>query len=185
VSVDPTPVESPAAPAAVAATCQGLGAPELLAVLAAVFSAGARCCHWCACVDTLGPVAAGLPADLSGWSEGRAWGAHAEVRWQQDPSGPYSALYLGTADRLPPDFLVLGPKLRAAPGEPADGLFLWGTRDADGRFRSPRLPHALEYPGLAVLAQAADAPEARVPYERLLAVDGTVRFLRLTLPEQT
>jgi hypothetical protein len=183
VSTDTVRADPGAAPVAVAAARRGLGAGELLAMLAAVFPSSARCCHWCACVDTIGPVAGGLPADLSGWSEGRAWGAHAEVRWQQDADRSFSALYLGAAGSLPADFVVLGDELRAAPGEPAAGLYLWGTRDADGRFQDPRLPGPLEYPGLAATGPASDAPEARIPYQRLLAADGSVRFLRLTLPE--
>jgi len=163
---------------AVAGARDGLSAADLLALLAAVFSPGASVRHWTARLDAIGPLASGLPAALAGWTEGRAWSARAEVRWQQAGQGRYSALYLGEGERLPDGFAPLATGLRAVPGEDAAGLYLWGRRGPDGRYHATRLPHPLDYPA------AAGALEARQPYQVLVGPDEVVRFLRLTLAEE-
>jgi hypothetical protein len=164
---------------AVAGTRDGLDAAALGAVLAAVFPSSTPCRHWCARPDAIGPLAAGLPADLAAWAEGRAWSAGAEVRWQQDGPERYRALYLAEGDTLPEDFAPLDAGLRALPGEAEPGLYLWGRRGDDGRYHATRLPRALDYPA------AAGAPEVRLPYRQLVGPDGMVRFLRLTLGEES
>jgi hypothetical protein len=182
---EPTVAEADAEPTAsepglpaIAGTRDGLGAADLRAVLAAVFPSGTPCRHWCARPETIGPLAAGLPDDLAAWAEGRAWSAGAEVRWQQDGPERYRALYLADGDTLPEGFVPLGAGLRALPGEAEPGLYLWGRRGDDGRYHATRLPRALDYP-------AAAGVEVRVPYQRLVGLDGMVRFLRLTLGEES
>ena len=164
---------------AVAAARAGLDAEQLLGALQTVFPPDTRTCHWSACVDTLSPVQAGLPADLSGWAEGRVWGRQAEVRWRQQGNGHFSALFLGDGELIPDGFSALGEPLRAVPGEDVDGLYLWGTRAADGRYYSSRLPHGLDYAGLGT-----DAARARIPFRLLLDAAGQVRYVRLALPEE-
>jgi hypothetical protein len=173
----PPTTAAPGRPA-VAGARDGLGTADLQAVLAAVFPGGTACRHWCARLDAIGPLAAGLPADLAAWTEGRAWGAGAEVRWQQDGAAGYRVLYLGEGDTLPDGFAPLGADLRALPGEAAAGLYLWGQRGDDRRYHATRLPRPLDYPA------AAGAPAVRLPYQRLVGPDGLVRFLRLTLGEE-
>jgi hypothetical protein len=129
-------------------------------------------------VETIGPLASGLPTELAGWTEGRAWSARAEVRWQQASAGQFSALYLGGGEALPDGFAPLARDLRAVPGEDAAGLYLWGRRGDDGLYRSTRLPRPLDYPA------AGGMPEARQPYQILVGSDGLVYFLRLTLAEE-
>lgn len=159
---------------AVAGGRDDLTANTLLALLRATFADG-HAHHWGACLDTLGPISAGLPSDLAGWSEGRAWDARAEVRWQPASAERYAALYLGDGETLPEGFQALDGDLRAVPGAETDGLFLWGTRGADSQYWDPRLPRPLDYAGLG-----ATAPEARVPCRLLVDADGQVRFIRLT-----
>ncbi len=181
VQTSAAPAEPPSRPGvpAVAGVREELGADELLALLAAVFPPGTPCRHWCACLDTIGPLAGGLPSDLAGWSDGRAWGARAEVRWQQATDGRYGALYLADGETLPAGFAALDADLRAVPSEDAAGLYLWGTRRDDGRYHTTRLPRPLEYPGLG-----ASGREPRVPYRVLWGADGVVRFVRLALVEE-
>jgi hypothetical protein len=164
---------------AVAGVRDDLTADALLALLRATFAAG-RTLHWSACLDTLGPISAGLPTDLTGWTEGRAWGAGAEVRWQPAGDARFSALYLGEGDALPEGFQALATDLRAVPGAEPDGLFLWGTRGADGEYREPRLPRLLDYAALG-----ASAPQARLPCRLIVDAAGQVRFVRLMLEEAT
>ncbi|HZR97212.1 MAG TPA: hypothetical protein VFE37_00815 [Chloroflexota bacterium] len=169
--------EAPGQPA-VAGTRDGLSAADLLALLAALFPAGTPARHWTASLDSIGPLASGLPADLAGATEGRAWSARAELRWQQAGGGQFSALYLGEGEALPDGFAPLARDLRTRHGEAAAGLYLWGRRDADGRYRSTRLPRPLDYPA------AGNAPEVRQPYQLLVGPDGIAYFLRLTLAEE-
>ena len=165
--------------AAVAGARSRMTAEDILATLRAVFPTDTRAWSWTARADRIGPLAAELPSAVSGCSEGRAWGLHAEVRWRLQPELGYTALYLGTGEWLPEGFSVLGADLRAVAGEEAEGVHLWGKRDADGRYRSTRLAGALEYPALD-----APTPDPRVPYELLLDPTGEVRYVRLTLREQ-
>jgi hypothetical protein len=178
------PAQAPSRPGepAVVAVREGLAADELLAVLGSVFPAGTPSRHWCACLDTIGPLADGHPTDLAGWSEGRAWGARAEVRWQQAADGRYRVLYLGDGDTLPDGFTALDADLRAEPGEETAGVYLWGARGDDGRYHTTRLPRPLEYPGIG--ATASDNREPRVPYRVLSGADGVARFVRLALAEE-
>jgi hypothetical protein len=169
--------EAPGQPA-VAGTRDGLSAADLLALLAAVFPAGTPARHWTAGLDRIGPLASGLPADLAGATEGRAWSARAELRWQQAGRDVFSALYLGEGEALPDGFAPLARDLRARPGEDAAGLHLWGRRGDDGLYRSTRLPRPLDYPA------AGSAPEVRQPYQLLVGPDGIAYFLRLTLAEE-
>ncbi|HZR97115.1 MAG TPA: hypothetical protein VFE37_00325 [Chloroflexota bacterium] len=162
---------------AVAGVRDDLTADGLLVLLRTTFPES-RAHYWGARVDALGPIAAGVPADLAGWSEGRVWGARAEVRWRRAGAERYSALYLGEGETLPDGFRPLAGDLRAVPGAEAEGLFLWGTRGADGLYREPRLPHPLDYAALG-----ATAPEARVPCRLLLGPDGQVRFIHLAAEE--
>jgi hypothetical protein len=162
---------------ALAAVRDDLTAESLLALLQATFAVG-RALHWSACLDTLGPITAGLPEDLTGWSEGRVWGTQAEMRWQPAGLERFSALYLGEGEALPEGFSVLASDLRAVPSAETEGLFLWGTRGTDGQYREPRLPRPLDYAGLGVTAT-----EARVPCRLLVDAAGQVRFVRLSVDE--
>ena len=162
---------------AVAGVRDDLTADVLLALLRAIFP-GDDTHYWVACLDTLGPVSAGLPTDLAGWSEGRAWGARAEVRWQPTDAERYSALYLGDGEALPEGFQPLAENLQALPSTEAEGFFLWGTRGANSQYWEPRLPRSLDYAGLGAMAS-----EPRVPCRLLVGADGQVRFIRLAAPE--
>jgi hypothetical protein len=164
---------------AVAAVRDDLTADALLALLRATFGSG-DALHWSACVDTLGPITAGAPQDLTGWSEGRVWGTRAEVRWQPAGGEHFSALYLGEGEALPEGFEALVGDLRAVPSAESEGLFLWGTRGADGQYRESRLPRPLDYTALGTTAA-----EARVPCRLLVDAAGRVRFIRLTVEEGT
>jgi hypothetical protein len=163
---------------ALAGVRDDLTTATLLALLRTTFADG-RAHHWSACLEALGPIRAGLPPDLDGRSEGRVWGARAEIRWQAAGAGGYSALYLGEGEALPEGFQPLAGDLRALPSAEAEGLFLWGTRGADGQYRDPRLPRPLDYAGLG-----ATAPEARVPCHLLVDAAGQVRFIRLVVAEE-
>ena len=164
---------------AVAAAREGMDAGQLLGAMRAVFPAETRTCHWSACVDTLSPIGAGLPGDLAGWAEGRVWGRQAEVRWRRQRGGHFSALFLGDGELIPAGFSALGAPLRAVPSRDVDGLCLWGSRAADGRYYSSRLPRGLDYAGLGT-----DAVQARIPFRLLLDAAGQVRFVRLALAEE-
>jgi len=164
---------------AIAAVRDDLTADALLALLRATFADG-RAHYWVACPEALGPISAGLPTDLDDWSEGRVWSAVAEMRWHPSGAARFSALYLGEGDARPEGFQPLSDELRAVPSAEADGLFLWGTRAADGLYGEPRLPRPLDYAGLG-----ATAPEARLPYRLLVGADGQVRFIRLTTLTET
>jgi hypothetical protein len=164
---------------AVAAARDGLDAEQLLGTLRAVFPAETRTCHWSACLDTISPIGAGLPADLAGWTEGRVWGRQAEVRWRPQSDGNFSALFLGDGELIPEGFSALGAPLRAVPSRDVDGLCLWGRRAADGRYYSSRLSRGLDYAGLET-----DAAQARIPFRLLLDGAGQVRFVRLALTEE-
>jgi hypothetical protein len=174
--VQATPAEASPAPA-VAGVRDGLAAEEVLELLAAVFPAGTPCQHWCAGPAAIGPLAAGRPADLAGWTEGRVWGAQAEVRWRRDADGRYSVLYLGEGAELPSGFAPLASPLSTARARLT--LWLWGARGPDGHFHSPQLPRALDYSGIAPAAS-----QVRIPVRLLLAPDGRVCFVRLTLEEE-
>jgi len=170
---------------AVAAARDGLAAADLLALLTGVFPPGARAAHWGACLDTIGPLAAGIPADLTGWTEGRAWSARAELRWQQASDGTYRALYLGEAGAAPAGFTLLAADLRAVVAADAPGLLLWGARGSDGQYHAARLPRPLDYPAVASLGLAsADSGAPSVSCELLLGHDGAVRWVRLALSEE-
>jgi hypothetical protein len=153
-----------------------LTADALLGVLRTTFASGPAlyCVAW---PDRIGPITRGVPQDLGGRSEGRMWGARAEVRWQPAGADRYRALYLGE-DALPDGFQPLASDLRALPSAEPEGLFLWGMRGADGCYHDPRLPRALDYAALA-----ASAPEARLPCRLLVSTDGQVQFVRLALAE--
>jgi hypothetical protein len=159
---------------AVAGTRDDLTADALLALLRATF-ADSRTYGWGASIDTLGPISAGPPSNLDGWSEGRAWGAGAEVRWQPAGAERYAALYLGDGETLPEGFRALADDLRAVPSADPEGLFLWGTRGADGQYWDARSPRPRDYAALGAMA-----PEVRVPCRLLVDAAGQVRFIRLT-----
>ncbi|HZU05013.1 MAG TPA: hypothetical protein VFB73_03495 [Chloroflexota bacterium] len=181
MAVDAPPTQDPPAITslvpAVAGVRDGLTAEEVLELLAAVFPAGTPCQHWCAGPAAIGPLAAGRPTDLAGWTEGRVWGARAEVRWCRSAAGDYSVLYLGEGTALPSGFAPLASPLSAARARLA--LWLWGARGPDGRFSSAQLPRALDYAGIAPAAS-----QVCVPVQLLLAPDGRVCFVRLTLAEE-
>lgn len=179
-ATDSTPLApaDTAPPAVVAATCAGLTADDLLALLRTVFPDGTRCCHLRARPDALPPLAEGLPASVAGWTEGRVWDAHAEVRWREAVPGAFEVLFLAEGRDPPPGFTPLALYLRAVvPDEPA-GLYLWGERDSTGRYFADRLGRALTYP--AVLSAG---PRPRLPCRLLVDASGTVRFVQLSLPE--
>lgn len=186
---EPTSADEPGpaalAPRAVAAAGDDLAAADLLALLAAVFPPGTRAAHWSACLDTIGPLAAGSPTELAGWTEGRVWGARAEVRWQRAPGGAYQALYLGDAASAPASLTPLADDLRAVVDAAAPALLFWGTRDADGRYQATRLPSPLDYPAAAALGLANEENgTASVPCELLVSPNGVVRWVRLALREE-
>jgi hypothetical protein len=179
-ATDSTPLApaDTAPPAVVAATCAGLTADDLLAVLHALFAGGGRCCHLRARPDALPPLGEGLPASVAGWTEGRVWDAQVEVRWRETAPGAFEALFLAEGRPHPPGFTPLPLALRAvAPDEPA-GLYLWGERDLTGRYFADRLGRALTYP-----AALSIGPRPRLPCRLLVDGSGAVRFVRLTLPE--
>jgi hypothetical protein len=163
---------------AVAGTRQGMTPAEVLATLRSVFSAGAAVCCWVARIDGIGSMADALPGDLTGCSEGRAWSVRAEVRWKARPGDGYAMLYLGASDQLPEGFVSLTTGLSEISGGDSGELYLWGTRGADGRYRSTRLGRPLEYPALV-----GEHPEPRLPYRLLVDAAGLVRYVRLALRE--
>lgn len=163
---------------AVAGTRQGTMSAEVLATLRLVFPAGAAVCCWVARIDGIGSMADALPGDLTGCSEGRAWGVRAEVRWKARPGDGYAMLYLGAGDQLPDGFVSLTTGLSEISGGDGGELYLWGTRGADGRYHSTRLGRPLEYPALV-----GDQPDPRLPYRLLVDAAGLARYVRLALRE--
>ena len=105
-------------------------------------------------------------------------GRACRVRWQADGAERFSALYLADGDTLPDGFQPLADDLRAVSGAQAEGLFLWGSRGADGQYREPRLPRSQDYAALET-----QRAEVRVPCRWLVGTDGQVRWVRLAAPE--